>query len=904
MSDFPRVAVLQSSSPGVQQAGNVNISGVMLASRLVAGASVSGADIEINKTVAGSLGVSIQNASSNAAAYSQVELKDDAGTHGLRFSVTSSGATPASQPDLSAFGTSTTLTLGTTDGTAVTISGVNAKFAAQVGVGADPGTYNALYVVKSAGATGANAVMSDHVFTVTAADANTRVALRGVGTATHTSGVIGTLVGAEGLLNVTGSGGTVTAGQSLRANAIVGSGATITTRTGLYVVEGTGAGSIGTQYGIYVEELTKGGTADYAIYTSGATKSYFGGVVGFGTDPTDATRFVSIASSYGATSAVGVTLQAICSCTAAETNVREAANIVTTASHTSGSLSDIRNVAFTFNFTGNGGTVALARNIVATCNADTGVTVTTRYGYHYFETSGAGTLGTQYAVYIDALTKGGTANWAIYTVGATKSFFGGNVMIGGGTASASNPGTLTVSTNTAALPTGFTDSVVHVSGADSVSTRLVMDAFMGSSDLPPNLTFRAAAGTAASPTAVSSTQRLGMVAWFGRYDGSNYCSGNRASITCFPGESWDSTHQGTYLSFQTTVNATTTVGERMRIHTNGFVGVGSTAPPSQFSVFRTLSDTVGNCAIGLGYSATLDVWGFRVSNTSTQSFYIDRYYNGWADSPFVIDRVTGYIGLGTTPNSIVRLSAGVDAAGGSGNEVIGVRTFASRTGAESSANTTGLRSEGLAYFTASSQTIAHVIGVTAKCEGSQPSSYTGDVVGDATSILTDMVVGTGVTITNVWHLHIPNASGSGAVTTQYGIKIEDLTKGSTNYSIYTGVGYVSIGGVVVVRGGSSITLSNSLNSDVAISSGICSFSFTGGGASCQLGGMVSGSLDGFTIIVRNATGSNITIVHESTSSSTANRFQCPSGVNKTWTAWSMALFVWTSSASRWQVLCI
>ena len=51
----------------------------------------------------------------------------------------------------------------------------------------------------------------------------------------------------------------------------------------------TGTGAIANVYGHYIEDLTAGGTVNYAIYTAGTTKSYFGGAVGFGTDTINAT---------------------------------------------------------------------------------------------------------------------------------------------------------------------------------------------------------------------------------------------------------------------------------------------------------------------------------------------------------------------------------------------------------------------------------------------------------------------------------------------------------------------------------------------------------------------------------------------------------------------------------------
>lgn len=49
------------------------------------------------------------------------------------------------------------------------------------------------------------------------------------------------------------------------------------------------------------------------------------------------------------------------------------------------------------------------------------------------------------------------------------------------------------------------------------------------------------------------------------------------------------------------------------------------------------------------------------------------------------------------------------------------------------------------------------------------------------------------TLTDYRGLYISNAGGAGTVTTQYGIKIDTLNKGGTNYAIYTDLGIVRFG---------------------------------------------------------------------------------------------------------------
>ncbi len=57
---------------------------------------------------------------------------------------------------------------------------------------------------------------------------------------------------------------------------------TVTNSYGLDVWDPTGAGTLTNNYGVHVAPLTKGAN-NFAIYTGGTTKSYFGGNVGIGT---------------------------------------------------------------------------------------------------------------------------------------------------------------------------------------------------------------------------------------------------------------------------------------------------------------------------------------------------------------------------------------------------------------------------------------------------------------------------------------------------------------------------------------------------------------------------------------------------------------------------------------------
>jgi hypothetical protein len=80
------------------------------------------------------------------------------------------------------------------------------------------------------------------------------------------------------------NGGTLTNWYGVFTQPNLAASTVVTAAHGYYVDDGTGTGTITTQYGLYVDNLIKG-TTNYAVYTAGATQSYFGGNVGIGATP-------------------------------------------------------------------------------------------------------------------------------------------------------------------------------------------------------------------------------------------------------------------------------------------------------------------------------------------------------------------------------------------------------------------------------------------------------------------------------------------------------------------------------------------------------------------------------------------------------------------------------------------
>jgi hypothetical protein len=130
-----------------------------------------------------------------------------------------------------------------------------------------------------------------------------------------------------------------------------------------------------------------------------------------------------------------------------------------------------------------------------------------------------------------------------------------------------------VSLNTAALPTGsLTDIVFQVGNADGTITRLLIDAFASN----PNLTFRRANNTAASPSAVASGEQVGAFACMGWDSGGAYTTTSKASMVMTADENWTSTAHGTKIQFYVTLAGQANQSEALRISSAANLLVGTT----------------------------------------------------------------------------------------------------------------------------------------------------------------------------------------------------------------------------------------------------------------------------------------------------------------------------------------
>jgi hypothetical protein len=100
----------------------------------------------------------------------------------------------------------------------------------------------------------------------------------------------------------------------------------------------------------------------------------------------------------------------------------------------------------------------------------------------------------------------------------------------------------------------------------------------------------AADGTLESPTATPSNRTLLSIGGAG-YTGSAWTQGS-STIRFRATEPWSETGQGSEITFSTTPNGSTAAGgrtERMRITTDGKVGIGTTVPSEALTVFGNVS---------------------------------------------------------------------------------------------------------------------------------------------------------------------------------------------------------------------------------------------------------------------------------------------------------------------------
>lgn len=112
-------------------------------------------------------------------------------------------------------------------------------------------------------------------------------------------------------------------------------------------------------------------------------------------------------------------------------------------------------------------------------------------------------------------------------------------------------------------------TLLHLGAIDSNVTSATLDAFGSTSEI----IFRSAHGTAASPSALTTSDAVGGLN-FGGYDGTSWAIGG-AQIAAVPSATWTSSSHPLDMYFQTTAIGSTTAATALRIFNDGGVSTGA-----------------------------------------------------------------------------------------------------------------------------------------------------------------------------------------------------------------------------------------------------------------------------------------------------------------------------------------
>ena len=216
-----------------------------------------------------------------------------------------------------------------------------------------------------------------------------------------------------------------------------------------------------------------------------------------------------------------------------------------------------------------------------------------------------------------------------------------------------------------------------------------------------SFTFYHARGTMASPQSMLKDDSIGGFEFRGCIDTSGtFSSGGRGNIVCKASEDWTTSANGTYFSFHTTSSGTTTNTERMRLTSEGMLGIGTTneitnpltvygpragAIPniplkfvrnvtttsglnsSMIGVSNTNGDMTDGFGVGLlfaiednlGVENYIAKLGFSRDGEDNSGKYEFQTYNNGVNTTKMVIKKNGLVGIGTTePSQLLVLSGG------------------------------------------------------------------------------------------------------------------------------------------------------------------------------------------------------------------------------------------------------
>jgi hypothetical protein len=176
------------------------------------------------------------------------------------------------------------------------------------------------------------------------------------------------------------------------------------------------------------------------------------------------------------------------------------------------------------------------------------------------------------------------SNGNVILAGASNAI-NGNVGIGTNT-----PGSKLVVSANAANPPAYNladplspqdGTILHIVNADTQKTRVTIDSFNNTAG--PSVAFRSGRGTLATPAATQSGDAVGIV-YGGGFGATRFHTAAKPAMWMVATENWTDTAAGSAIFFNTVQNGTSATVERMRIGSDGNVGIGTAAPTSKLHV--------------------------------------------------------------------------------------------------------------------------------------------------------------------------------------------------------------------------------------------------------------------------------------------------------------------------------
>ncbi|MEI7426031.1 MAG: hypothetical protein WCK16_03860, partial [Candidatus Moraniibacteriota bacterium] len=186
-----------------------------------------------------------------------------------------------------------------------------------------------------------------------------------------------------------------------------------------------------------------------------------------------------------------------------------------------------------------------------------------------------------------------------------------------------------------------------------------------------------ARGTEANPTATQLGDNLFFLGARG-YGATGFPGASRAAVAMYASQIWNNASQGTYITFETTPNNSTTRTERLRILDNGNVGIGTTSPIAKLDIYNTANvspdissiglNVYGNYTGGTSASVRAGYYGTFINDAANTNY---RYAQGTTGEVYI-----GYSGGTTNWTGIVTDARGITGYVNNYSSGAGVITYA------------------------------------------------------------------------------------------------------------------------------------------------------------------------------------------------------------------------------------